>query len=681
MIVSWNWLTEYIDLGMSHDDLVDRLTMSGLNHEGTDSVEGDQAIDLEVTSNRPDCLGHIGVAREIAALFDLSLKVPSVELSPTGPPLKDLFAVKIESPDLCYRFTASLIKGVKIGPSPSWLQEKLLAIGVSPVNNIVDISNYVMFECGQPLHTFDFSKLQGGQIIVRQPKPDEELTAIDHKTYQLEPGMCVIADANRVVGLGGVMGGADTEVSDDTVDILVEAAHFNPLSIRNTARKLNLFSAASYRFERTIDSANIAWANQRCCQLILEIAGGELCEGMIDVGQKPSVGERVALRYSQLERILGIKIPDDEVPKILSSLGFVIDNDSSEQIDVTVPSWRQDVTREVDLIEEVGRIYGYDKVPDNTIVPMAASHRPDYDRVLDKIRAALTSAGFDEAMTASLVPEAWSNCFSPWSDKPALESSQGMLGVLEKASQNIGAVKYLRRSLIPSLLEARRINEYKSNSEIELFETAKVYLASDDALPNEPWKIGLVSERDFFEVKGVIESIAAYLNPKTRIEIVPCKFDLFDLDQSGELQINGKTLGWIGKVSPAGKRTFGIRHQVIAAEIDFQVLFETAVITVIHQDQSPYPAITRDFNFIVENQIHWADLESTVVSAAGNFLESIEYKETFRDAERDGADKKRLLLSIVLRSSDQTMTGDEADKVCKNIVEQCQDKHSAQLVG
>jgi len=538
-----------------------------------------------------------------------------------------------------------------------------------------------MFECGQPLHIFDLDKLQGDRLVVREPNADEKLLAIDHKTYTLQPGMCVIADANRAVALGGVMGGADTEVSDDTVNLLIEAAHFNPLSIRNTARALNLHSAASHRFERAIDSHNIDWASRRCCELILQVAGGELAENSIDVGKTSPTLPTIELRFAQLKRILGIDVPQNDATTILAALGFGTINQSVESVVVTPPSWRSDVTREVDLIEEVGRIYGYDRVPDDVVVPMSASHRPASDRILGKVRSVLTAAGFDEAMTASVVPLAWAETFSPWSDQPPMETSQPMLGVLEKASQNVGPVKYLRRSLLPSLLEARRINEYKSNSEIELFETAKVYLASSEHLPHEPWKVALVSERDFFSIKGVIESLVAQLKERHELDITSCEFDLFDLDQSCEFKLQGETLGWVGQVSEEGKRTFGIRQPAVVAEIDFELLFKHATLTPIHREVSPFPAIVRDFNFIVDNRVHWAELKTSVADAAGSMLESIEYKETFRDARRDGDDKKRLLLSIVLRSGEATLTGDQADEICQAIVNQCRDKHSAELVS
>ena len=397
MIVSWNWLKEYVDLNMTHDDLVDRLTMSGLNHEGTEEVDKDQAIDLEVTSNRVDCLGHIGVAREIAVLYEQPLKVPAAEIATNSQPVAGEVAVAIDAPEHCFRYTARLIKGVKIGPSPQWLQDRLTAIGIGVVNNVVDVTNYVMMECGQPLHAFDYAKIADGKIIVRSAKQDEEFVAIDHKTYKLDNNMCVIADGNGPVAIAGVMGGAESEVSDATTDVLLEAAYFDQLSVRKTARKLKLFSPSSFRFERNIDSQNIDWASRRACELILEIAGGEVCDGLVDAGQQPTTPADVTLRYGQLERLLGIAIPVDFSKQCLESLGAVITSSDDKSVTVTPPSWRKDLTREVDLIEEVGRVYGFDKIPDDVNVPMAASHRPDSDRMLDRIRGAMTACGYDES--------------------------------------------------------------------------------------------------------------------------------------------------------------------------------------------------------------------------------------------------------------------------------------------
>jgi phenylalanyl-tRNA synthetase beta chain len=682
MIVSWNWLGQYVDLNMSHDELVDRLTMSGLNYEGTEQVAGDQAIDLEVTSNRADCLGHIGVAREVATLYGSELKIPAALPSSNSEAINAHCSVAIECPDACFRYTARLIKGVKIGPSPAWMQERLQALGIGVVNNVVDATNYVMFECGQPLHAFDFAKIKDGKIVVRYANEKETLEAIDHKTYQLEDRMCVIADSAVPVALGGVMGGADSEVSDSTTDVLIEAAYFDQLSVRNTARKLNLHSPSSFRFERDINSENLDWASRRCCELILESAGGELLDGVVDVGAAPVKPDSVTLRYAQLKRILGIEIPTQFAVETLEALGATVDSSDQESVTVVPPNWRKDLTREVDLIEEVGRIYGFDKVPDDALVPMAASHRPTADRVLDKVRSVMTSAGFDEAVTPSLVPKPWAEAYSPWSDIEPLKSSQPMLGVLEKASQNIGAVDLLRRSLVPSLLEVRRINEFRSNEDIDLFETAKVYLTqTDDRIPDQPIKLALVSGRDYFAIKGIIESLVEFVAPQSTATVHSVEHPLFDIDQACELRIGDEVFGWLGSVSKEAKSQFRLKSDATVCELDLALLEKHAALIVQHKNQSAYPAVSRDFNFVVENSVHWADLESTVRESGGPLLESIVYRETFRDEKKDGASKKRLLLTIVLRSDEATLTGEQAESVCQSIIAGCKKDHSAALLG
>lgn len=683
MIVSQNWLKEYVDFSVSHDELVDRLTMSGLNHEGTVPVNGDQAIDLEVTSNRADCLGHIGVAREIAALYGLELKVPDPSPTESSDPVSEHCQVEIQCPELCYRYTARLIRGVKVGPSPDWLVQRLETLGIASVNNIVDITNFVMFECGQPLHAFDFAKLSQGKIIVRQPHAEEKIEAIDHSTYELTEGTCVIADADTAVCVGGVMGGVDSEVSDSTTDILLEAAYFNPMTVRSTARQLKLHSPSSFRFERDIDSHNIDWASRRCSELILELAGGTLCSGMIDEGQRPQDPEELELRYAQIQRVLGIEIPAQQIPVILESLGLTVVSNDDNSIRVLPPSWRKDLTREVDLIEEVGRIFGYEHVPSDAAVPMVASYRPTADRVLGKVRETLTSAGFDEAMTASTVPAPWVESFSPWTDAAPIQVSQPMLGVLEKASHNIGAVNQVRQSLIPSLLEARRINDFRSNTDVELFETAKVYLAeSTTDLPREPLMLGIMSSRTYYDVKGAIEEILNRINPQTTLEVTPFEHPILDINYSAELKVNGKLLGYLGEVSAEGRKQFKIRSgSATIAELDMTLLEELAVMISIHQDISKFQAISRDFNFVVENTVHWQDLESTVRSAGGDLCESITYRETFRDESKDGAGKKRLLMTVSLRSNSDTLTGEQADEVCQSIITACEKNHAAGLVA
>ncbi len=689
MIVSWNWLKQYVPLGMPVAELERRLTMSGLNHEGTEEVGGDLAIDLEVTSNRPDCLGHIGVAREVAVLWQTELKIPAAQPPETETPVDDLVTVRIDCTDLCPRYAARVIRGVKIGPSPRWMARRLAAVGIAPINNVVDISNYVLMECGQPLHTFDFGRLTGSQIIVRRPKPGETIEAIDHKTYVLQPETCVIADAQYPVAIGGVMGGAQTEISDSTTEILIEAARFDPVSIRNTARALNLHSESSYRFERGVDPEGIDWASRRCCELILELAGGELARGVVDAGQRPPKRAPVVLRFSQLKRVLGIDVPRERVREILIALGNVevaqaspLPEESSaveaphpsplpegEGVRVVPPSWRRDLTREIDLVEEVGRIHGYDQIPEDVGVPMVSSSRTQEDRVVAKVRQVLVACGFDEAMTTSVVDHEACRALSPWTDAEPLQS---LTAVLRGADR-------LRLSLIPSLLAARRTNEALANPEIELFEIARVYLPRGNELPEEEPMLGITSGRDYPAVKGVIEAVVAALRPAAGLQSAEAGCDLFDPGQSCRLLLDGQVLGYVGGLRPEGLGQFDLRFPTTVAEVKLALLVQAANLIPRHAPQPPYPAVTRDLNLVVDEAVRWADVAETVRANCGGYFEKLDYRDTYRDPRRLGPDKKSLLLTIVLRSKQGTMTNQQADQIREQIVAACRAKHGAEL--
>lgn len=671
MLVSWNWLKDYVALDVSPDEFARRLMFAGLNHESTTTVGADVAVDLEVTSNRPDCLGHIGIAREAAVLFGVPLKLPNPQPKVGGTKAESLAAVTVECPDLCPRYTARVIRGAKIKPSPAWLAERLKTVGTAVINNVVDITNYILMENGQPLHAFDLNKLGGKQIIVRKARKDEPFVAIDHKTYTLDPVMCVIADANKAIALAGVMGGADSEVGPDTVDILIESADFDPLSIRTTARKTSLRSPSSYRFERGVDPEGIDWASRRACELILDLAGGELAEGVIDVGSQSPARPKIILRLSQLKRILGIEVPPAEVRRILSALGCVEAAATAIHVETTAPSWRRDLTREIDLVEEVARVYGYDKIPEDVGVPMAPSHRSDSDRILAKVRHTLMAAGFDEAMTRTIVSEEWSQAFSPWSSAAPLVASTPMV----KGEDRV------RRSLIPSLLGARKINESIGNATSELFETARVFISRDKQLPQELWTLGLVSGEDFFFLKGVLESLLEACHIADSLDVRPTKQPLLDTTQSGELWCGDSRLGFLGLVSSAGMKQFSIRGDATIAEIDLGVLLAKAKFIPHFRELSQFPAMGRDLNLIVDEAIRWADLESTVRTAAGPQLESLAYRETYRDPKKDGEGKKRLIFSLTIREQVRTLTGEEADQLRDRVVTACKQKHGAALLG
>jgi len=658
MIVSWNWLKEYVELSMSVDELTNRLTLTGLNLEGVEQVGNDTAIDLEVTSNRPDCLGHIGVAREIAVLWGQDLKTPDCLVKSVGPKIESLTNVAVECPELSPRYTARVIRGVKIGPSPKWLSDRLRSLGIAVVNNIVDITNYVMMECGQPLHAFDFAQLKGQKIIVREAKPGETFTAINHQQYELSAGTCVIADAQRAIALGGVMGGADTEVSQATTDLLIEAADFALFSVRNTARKLNLHSCSSYRFERGIDPDGIDWASRRCCELILELAGGELAEGVLDVGAPWQPHEPIKLRFPELPRVLGIEIADDEVCQILTALGCQETHACDHCIKVVPPSWRADLTREIDLVEEVARIHGFDQIPEDTGVKMVASTRSREDRVLEQVRSVLVAAGFDEAITLSTVEPQWIEAFRLWTVAEPLVTSTP---VLRRAN-------CLRQSLLPSLLAVRRTNETLSNPVVELFEIADVYLPRQNELPDERRMLALTTGGSFSELKGAVETLVAAVAPESRLETCAYEEPLFTPGRGCELKLGDKRLGYLGEVSQAGLDKFELRGTSTVAELDLSVLVDAAVLIRRARPLSPYPSVGRDLNLVVYEKVRWADIERIVRDGGGELLESIAFQETYRDAQRLGAGKKSLLFSIQLRSAEGTLTNEQADAVRDKIV-------------
>ena len=671
MIVSWKWLKDYVDLPDSPQDVAERLALAGLNLESLAEAGGDVAIDLEVTSNRPDCLGHIGVAREIAVLYDRELRVPDPQPPAAGPPIEDLTRVRIDDAEHCFRYTARVLQGVRIGPSPDWLAERLETLGIAQINNVVDISNYVMMECGQPLHTFDFDRLTGKEIIVRKARTKESFTAIDHRTYELSEAMCVIADAEHPVAIGGVMGGESTEISESTRSILVEAAEFSPLSIRSTARQLNLHSPSSYRFERGVDPEAIDWASRRCCELILELAGGELAKGVIDVGRDQPTRSPVTLRLSQVARVLGIEIDTDEIVRILASLGGSQVGRDDTSVTWTAPSWRRDWEREIDLIEEVARIHGYDEIPENVPVPMVGSHRRDEDRVLDIVRQVLTAHGFHEAMTASVVPAEWASAFAGWTQREPLQTQSPMLRGADR----------LRESLLPSLLDCRRFNESLGNFEAELFETAAIYLPSDEPQPHEQPTLALVTPHSFAKAKGVVESIIDALHIDAISEWEDVRLPLMEHGSSVRWMLGGKLLGFVGEIDEAARKQFGLRDRVAVAEIDRSVLLALATIVPQYRPASPYPAIRRDLNLVVDENLRWSALEKTVRTAAGEWLEQLQFGEVYRDRKKDGSNKKRMLFTMVFRSSERTLTGEEVDQLRDRIVEACERDHGAKLLA
>ena len=579
----------------------------------------------------------------------------------------------VECPDLCPQYSARVIRGVKVGPSPAWLVRRLQAIGQTSINNVVDATNYVLMECGQPLHAFDLDRLRGRRIVVRRPKPGEKIIAINQKTYDLGPDMCVIADAERPVGIGGVMGGLETEIGPTARNVLIEAANFTPLPLRNTARKLSLFSDASYRFERGIDPLQLDWASRRVCRLILELAGGELLADPVFAGT-PLPGKRptITLRFAQIPRVLGIEIPRTRSVQILSALGNEPDGPVSDAAARFIPpSWRRDLSREIDLIEEVARVHGYDAIPQNVEVPLRPSHRSLRDRVTDQVRFVLTAAGFYEAVTMAFSSDAECDLFQPRGDLPRLRVEHS-----SRKHENL-----LRQSLIPGLLISRQLNERHGTFDANLFEIAKVYLKTDFAEPEsrrEPPMIGFVTARPFGEAKGIVEALAHRIVPKSSVIVKPSAVRQFAPGRGADVYLNGTLWGWLGELDRSVTEAIDLKDALTVGELDLTLLETNAELVPQNVPLAQFPAIDRDLNFVVDEAVTWEDLESVVSAAAGPLLERVGFGGQYRGKQIE-AEKKSYLVTLSYRAPDRTLTADEIDGWQKKVIDACGSRLGARL--
>lgn len=677
MIVSKNWLAEYVQLPESVEDLTNRLTMSGLNleefHDVTESLsKPDVAIDIEVTSNRPDCLGHIGVAREVSVLYRKPLTIPEAKVIESAEAASKATSVSIECPDLCHEYHARVIRGVKIGPSPAWLKDRLAAVGINSVNNVVDVTNFVMMECGQPLHAFDMDKLNGQKIIVRKAKKGEIITAIDQKPYTLSGDECVIADASRPVAVAGVMGGFDTEISSSTVNVLIEAASFASMSVRATARTLKLHSPSSYRFERKVDRLWLDWASRRCCELILKVAGGTLLAGSVVAGSPPAANrEPVSLRFERVGRLLGIEIPADTAVDILQRLGLKCLKRDVTSATFEPPSWRPDLLRECDLIEEVARIHGYDHIPTNATLPVVATARTRRERVLDMIRAQMISSGLSEALTLSFVSEDQRQMFKP-------------LGNIAPVAVNHSSRSHenqLRQSLIPSLLQCRRQNERHGTANAELFEVARVYLSAGQGQPEnvaEPLTLSFVAGRPFVQVLGILQGMASRLMPHAVVTTRPVAMPEFTPGRGAEVLLNGKSWGWMGELHRDVLDKSDLQDAVTMAEVRLPIVEELFEPSKSYTPIPRFPSISRDLNFVLPEAVSWEQLAGTVSESAGSLLLGTSFGGQYRGKQIE-ADRKSYVITCKFMAADRTLTTEEVDTVVQKVIAACEQKLTAKL--
>ena len=683
MIVSLDWLADYVDVPPV-EQMTERLLLAGLNHEATETVGSDTAVDLEVTSNRPDCLGHLGVAREVAVLFECPLRIPPIELP--KPRKAAAVSVTIEAGDICPYYSARIIRGVTVGPSPDWLVSRLATVGIASVNNIVDITNYVMLECGQPLHAFDLGQLAGGQIIVRRARPGEPFEAINHKRYELTDQMAVIADCDRPVALAGVMGGAETEISLATTDVLVESAQFAPLPVRAAARGLTLSSPSSYRFERGPDPAAVEWASQRATALILELAGGVLEEPVAEAGKLACQPAEIVLRADQVEAVLGVPVPAQRQQEILQSLGFVQQSATAEESRWLAPTWRRDCWRAIDLVEEVARIEGYERVPEDVPIAARPIARSSRERLVRMVAEVCVAAGFCEAMTRSVVAEPLEAFGSPWGDAEPLVCRPPLVRGADR----------LRRTLLPSLLEARVASLAAAASHADLFEIARAYLRrTNDSQPaasplEEPLLLTLVTTGDFFRAKGLAAVVLARLGLEelavsaegivsrdlTGVSYRPVQSQLLATGRAAEIMLHrpGETprrLGVVGEVSPQLCKQVGCDEKTAAFELRLDSLEFVADYEPVLTAPSSFPSIDRDINLVVDEAVSWGAIVSAVESTGCHELDQIRLGQIWRDAERLGVGKKSVVVSLRLRSHQETLSAEQANDLVAEMVEAC----------
>ncbi len=611
---------------------------------------GDTILDLEITPNRPDLLSHVGIAREIAALTKKDCRLPIANCELPGAASD---GIRIEALDRCPFYSARKVSGVKVGPSPAWLRQKLEAIGIRSINNIVDVTNFVMLETGQPLHAFDADKLHGG-IRVRTASENEEFLALDGRTYKLHPQHLAIADAEHAVAIAGVMGGEETGVVESTTNILLESAYFQPVSVRRTAREIGLISDSSYRFERGVDPQNVLAASQRSIDLILEVAGGEAEPAPGIAGEAPDFSRSVILREGRCTEVLGTEIPGTFIAETLTRFGLTASGDRVWR----VPSFRQDLTREIDLVEEVTRVFGIDRIPSRETGRFVASTPTDrsHDRDM-KLRRTLVARGFHEARTLTLISE--KAAADPLFPTPELRRVRNPLNEDQVV---------LRPSLMQGLLHAVQNNVRGGVKNLALFELGRVFLNDETeeqthlgllmtgTVEDPSWRAGEVRDADFFDLKGVLAALKLGDLEFTQTQNPALALAL-------DVKWNGEVVGHAGQLWPAHARKLDLHTAVLVAEIDLSAFPAEAVARNKFIEIDKYPAVARDIAMIVPAEVQHGQVADLLRKANEPLLVNVELFDVFTDptGKKVASDQKSVAYSLTYRAKDRTLTAEEVN--------------------
>ena len=643
---------------------------------------GDVVFDLDVTPNRPDCLSVLGVAREIAALTGAAIREPDISYPEDGEPVEGLVDVEIVDPALCPRYTASVAQGVRVGPSPRWMQDRLLKAGQRPINNVVDVTNYVMLEYGQPLHAFNYDTIAEARIIVRPAHEQEAFVTLDDAAHTLNPPMLVIADAQRSVALAGIMGGLNTEMTEDTTTVLLESANFDPINTRRTSQALRLRSESSSRFDKGLQPELAEAALRRATRLILQLAGGKACKGIVDAYPRARVRPAVRLSLARLKKTLGIEPALEQVSDILTSLGFSVAVESEDALTVAVPYWRSDVAQEDDLVEEVARIIGYDELP-ITMLSTPVPHRyPQPEReTRERVKDLLVDCGMQETISYSLTSTA------------ALEKTQppeGALPSLRVANPMSGEFESLRPTLRSSILSTLAANLRHSREVIRLFEVGRVYTPQPGGLPleretlvgvltgpraPEGW-LGDGEQMDFLDAKGILETLLGRLRVDGSFQ--PAEDSLFMPGRCARVEAGQTQLGVVGEVHANILERFEIyASPVVLFEVDLAALVEALPQGPPQYETLPrYPGAYRDLAVVLDRDVP-ADLVRRIIERHPLVAQATLFDVYEGSGVPDG--KRSLAYRALLQRSDRTLTGDEVDRAQAEILSSLEREAGARL--
>ena len=673
MKIVYNWLKDFVDVKATPDELASHLALSGTNIGGIENGPHGAVIDAEVSSNRPDCLGHYGIAREVSTIYKLALK--SVTPKPkesTAAKGADAARVEIQSPELCGRFTARIIRGAKIQPSPQWLKDRLEASGVASINNVVDATNYVMLELGHALHAYDYDKVRDHRIVVRAARPSEKVRTLDGIERILPPGICVISDGDgsRAVGTGGIMGGAETEISFSTQNILLECAWFEPVAIRRAARALKLHTEASTRFGRGADLEMAELASRRCADLILQLAGGELLNGVVDVYPGKRTPKKILLTRAELLRLMGADVPDKEIESALSALGFapvrVDQNRGAEGSllaawECTQPSWRADVEREIDLIEEVARVYGLDKFPPRLPAARQGAARLPYHDAEARLRERLIGHGYQEIVTIPHVAEDRDALFRPSDFQQNAQPARLANPLSEEAN-------VLKSTGVVTMAAALEWNLNRGQRNVRLFEIGRHYrLRGTESVETSVLTIGATGQarekglydtaRDysFADLKGDIDALGALAGGSTWNEggsawLHPAR--------RGRVALHNETIGEAGELTRRVAEQLKLRQEIFLAELQLAPLYAAIRETKESRKYQPIPrlpAVERDFSLLVADGTHFSDVAAAIRALNIPEIANIEAIDLYR-GKNVPAGQYSLLVRVTFQSRETTLT-------------------------